>query len=235
MNNNAAADPSEIEKFAQLADQWWDTEGPFKTLHQINPVRLRFIEHYTSFNGKKIMDIGCGGGILSEAMAKKGGKVKGIDLAEPLIIAACRHAQQKGLVIDYQVMDMQEAAKKEEGIYDIVTSMELLEHVSNPELMVQAASRLLKKEGLFFASTLNHNWHAYIQAIIVAEYLLRLLPKRTHDYRKFISPSQLARMGRKNNLQLLGLEGFTFDPLRNRYYLTASTKVNYLIAFKKTV
>ena len=216
-----------------MADQWWDKEGPLKTLHQINPVRLRFIERYTSFNGKKIIDIGCGGGILSEAMAKKGGQVKGIDLAKPSIAAARRHAKEQGLAIDYQVEDMQQTAEKEEGIYDIVTSMELLEHVPNPESVVKTASRLLKKDGFFFASTLNHHWYAYIQAIIVAEYLLHLLPRHTHDYQKFISPAQLARMGRENDLQVIGLEGFTYNPLQNRFYLTASTKVNYLTAFKK--
>ncbi|QRN40729.1 MAG: bifunctional 2-polyprenyl-6-hydroxyphenol methylase/3-demethylubiquinol 3-O-methyltransferase UbiG [Neisseriaceae bacterium] len=223
----------EVDKFGQLADKWWDRNGPLKSLHDINPLRFSFIQKYTGLNNKNILDVGCGGGILTESLAKSGGKITGIDLAYDSIEVAKLHAERQDLAIDYQVIDVEQLSQEKSDEFDVITCMELLEHVPEPERLVKACTQLLKPNGLLFMSTINKNIKSYLQAIIVAEYILKLVPKKTHEHSKFITPATLARMARNNNLDIEGMSGFSYNPITQDYFLTPKVDVNYMIVFRK--
>ena len=225
-------DTAEIDKFAALAHQWWDENGELRTLHQLNPLRLAWIEQQAGkLADKAVLDIGCGGGILSESMAKKGAaKVLGIDLAEKSIKVAKLHALEAQLPhLRYQTISAEDLAAQEPASFDIVTCMEMLEHVPDPSSIVAACSRLVKPGGHVFFSTLNRNPKSYLLAVIGAEYVLNLLPKGTHEYAKFIKPSELARWAKSVGLEPDSLTGMTYNPLTQIYRLTRSTDVNYLL------
>ena len=223
------ADPQELEKFSQLAHRWWDPASEFRPLHEINPLRLEWIDAIASLSGKVVLDIGCGGGILSESMAARGANVTGIDLSEKALGVARLHLLESGRVVDYQKQSAEEHATEAPGKYDIVTCMEMLEHVPDPSSIVAACSRLVKPGGHVFFSTLNRNPKSYLFAVIGAEYVLNLLPKGTHEYAKFIKPSELARWAKSVGLEPDSLTGMTYNPLTQIYRLTRSTDVNYLL------
>lgn len=223
----------EIHKFGSLAARWWDTGGEFKTLHAVNPLRMQFIRGYADPAGKRILDVGCGGGILSEALARAGADVVGIDLSAELADIAARHAEDAGLKVDYRRISAEKLAELEPGAFDLVTCMEMLEHVPNPASVVRACGRLVKPGGRVFFSTLNRNIKAFLLAIVGAEYLLRMIPKGTHDFRTFIRPSKLADWSRQSGLDLLGLDGIGYNPVTGQFSLTRDLDVNYLAAFGK--
>ena len=223
------ADPQELEKFSQLAHRWWDPASEFRPLHEINPLRLEWIDAIASLSGKVVLDIGCGGGILSESMAARGANVTGIDLSEKALGVARLHLLESGRVVDYQKQSAEEHATEAPGKYDIVTCMEMLEHVPDPSSIIAACSRLVKPGGHVFFSTLNRNPKSYLLAVIGAEYVLNLLPKGTHEYAKFIKPSELARWAKSVGLEPDSLTGMTYNPLTQIYRLTRSTDVNYLL------
>lgn len=227
------SDPAEISKFSQMAEQWWNVEGVCKPLHAINPLRLEFIRNQTSLQGQKAVDIGCGGGLLTEALAFAGAKVTGIDKSDALINIAKKHAEENQLAIKYSVCDAESLAENLDDFFDIVCCMELLEHVPNPSSLIHACSSLAKPGAWIFFSSINRNAHAYLLAIIGAEYLLKLLPRGTHDYKKFIRPSELAAVAREAGLKLQKLEGIHYNPLTQYYSLTKDIRVNYLAAFQK--
>lgn len=226
-------DYQEVEKFARLADAWWDKTGEFKTLHDINPLRMAFIEQAVDLSRAKVVDVGCGGGILTEALAQKAAETSGIDMAEPSLAVATEHAKQSGLTIDYRCMAVEDLAAQESGQYDVVVCMEMLEHVPDPSAVIRACAALLKSGGKLFLSTLNRNAKSYIQAIVAAEYVLRMLPRGTHDFRKFITPSELARMCRTAGLSTETVSGMKYQPLTQRYFLDADASVNYLLCARK--
>lgn len=231
MNKITTVDPLEIAKFAQVSDQWWNRNGPLKTLHDINPARLLFIEHYLQLQDKQVLDLGCGGGILSEALAMKKAMVTGLDADEQSIAAATKHAQDNGLFIDYHCSAVE---KFEAPAFDAITCMEMLEHVNEPEAVIAHCVRLLKPGGYLLLSTINRTLQAYASAVIAAEYLLGLLPKQTHDYAKFIKPSELAAMARNAGLEVIGLKGIGYNPLTGISSLQDSVAVNYLMACLKS-
>ncbi len=236
MLHNTNVDQQEITKFAALAEQWWDPEGEFKPLHDINPLRLSFIQQHCQLTGKKILDVGCGGGILAESMARCGGHVTGIDMAENVLQAAKIHAEKEHLNIEYVCTTIESLADKQNAYYDVITCMELLEHVPDPNSIVAACSRLIKPQGALFFSTINRNFKSYLHAIIGAEYLLKLLPKGTHHYEKFIRPSELSRWLQGNNLQMQKLMGISYNPLTKHYYLNSNdVDVNYLVFCQQTI
>jgi len=223
-------DPLEIEKFQSLASRWWDRESEFKPLHDINPLRVGYIEEKVgNLKGKKILDIGCGGGILAEALASKGAEVTGIDMAEMSLKVAKMHLHESGLDIDYQKIPVEEYAKDNQARFDVVTCLEMLEHVPDPSSIVNAAATMLKPDGDLFFSTINRNPKAFMLAIIGAEYVLNMLPKGTHEYRRFIKPSELARVVRDNNLGVRDTTGMTYNPITKRYRLGNDIDVNYLM------
>lgn len=224
------ADPLEINKFSELAHRWWDPTSEFRPLHEINPLRLEWINARVPLHGKKVIDIGCGGGVLSEAMAKKGAIVTGIDLSEKALKVADLHSLESGVEVRYQHIAAEDMALAEPGQYDVVTCMEMLEHVPDPGSIVRAAATLVKPGGHLFFSTLNRNPKSYLFAIIGAEYVLRMLPRGTHDYAKFLTPSELAQFVRAAGLQVDGLKGLTYNPLTKIYSLNADTSVNYMVA-----
>jgi 2-polyprenyl-6-hydroxyphenyl methylase/3-demethylubiquinone-9 3-methyltransferase len=224
------ADPLEIQKFSELAHRWWDPTSEFRPLHEINPLRLEWINARAPVAGKNVIDIGCGGGILAESMAKKGARVTGIDLSEKALKVADLHSLESGAEVRYQLIAAEEMAAQEPGQYDVVTCMEMLEHVPDPAAIVKAAATLVKPGGQVFFSTLNRNPKAYLFAIVGAEYLLRMLPKGTHDYAKFITPSELSRFVREAGLQVDGFKGLTYNPLTKIYALNQDTDVNYMVA-----
>ena len=227
------SDSAEIRKFTLMAEQWWDAEGLCKPLHAINPLRLEFIHAQHALQGQKIIDIGCGGGILSEAMAKIGAQVTGIDKSNDLITVAKKHAIENQLSIKYFLTDAESFAKTHSQSFDVVCCVELLEHVPDPCSLIQACSNLAKPGASIFFSTINRNPRAYLFAIIGAEYLLKLLPRGTHDYRKFIRPSELATAARQANLILQKFQGIHYNPLSQHYALGKDIQVNYLAAFRK--
>lgn len=231
--NDSGADPQEVAKFEALAADWWDAQGAFKPLHDINPLRLGFVEGSEGLAGKAVLDVGCGGGILAESMAARGAHVTGIDASESAITCARAHAQQSGLAVEYHCATAEQFARRHPGTFDLVTCMELLEHVPHPDSVVVACAQLTRPGGEAIFSTINRNPKAYLLAVIGAEYLLRLLPRGTHEYAKFIRPSELAAWSRAAALRLEVLQGLTYNPVTRRYRLTDDVAVNYLARFHK--
>ncbi|KQT37558.1 bifunctional 2-polyprenyl-6-hydroxyphenol methylase/3-demethylubiquinol 3-O-methyltransferase UbiG [Methylophilus sp. Leaf414] len=225
----ANVEAAEVNKFADLAHQWWDAQGVFKPLHQLNPLRLDYIDSRASVNGKQVLDVGCGGGILSESMARRGARVLGIDMAERSLEVAQLHALEAEIQIEYRCIAVEALAEEKPASFDVVTCMEMLEHVPDPASVVRACAALVKPGGHLFFSTLNRNAKAYLMAVIGAEYVLNLLPKGTHDYAKFIRPSELATWLRQSGLELQHQTGVTYNPLNKQYSLTADTSVNYML------
>jgi 2-polyprenyl-6-hydroxyphenyl methylase/3-demethylubiquinone-9 3-methyltransferase len=223
------ADPAELEKFSALAHRWWDPQGEFRPLHEINPLRLEWIDGHAGLAGKAVLDVGCGGGILAEAMARKGARVTGIDLSDKALRVAQLHLQQSLLHIDYQNISVEDIAARHADGFDVVTCMELLEHVPQPASMVAACARLVRPGGQVFFSTINRNAKAYLFAVVGAEYVLGLLPKGTHDYQRFIKPSELARWSRDARLRTDEIIGMTYNPVTRRYALERDCDVNYLV------
>ena len=228
------ADQNELDKFSQLAHRWWDPNSEFKPLHAINPLRLEWIDQHAALAGKKVLDIGCGGGILSESMAQRGAEVTGIDLSEKALGVARLHLLERGNRVDYRTISAEALAEQAPGTYDVVTCMEMLEHVPSPASIVSACSTLVKPGGHVFFSTLNRNPKAYLLAVVGAEYILNMLPKRTHDYAKFIRPSELSRWAKSVDLEPDELIGMTYNPFTQRYRLGRDTDVNYLLHTRKT-
>ena len=224
---------AELEKFDAIAPRWWDEEGPVRTLHQINPLRLAFINKFVDVTGKRVIDIGCGGGILTEALARSGADVTGLDLAPTLVDTAKLHQYESNLQINYLAESAEAHATQHPLKYDAVTCMEMLEHVPNPESIVLAASRLLQPGGFFFCSTLDRTPSSFLKTIIGAEYILQLLPKGTHDYRQMIRPAELAAMGRTCLLTPMGSAGIHYHPLTQRFTLDECMDANYLFCFQK--
>jgi 2-polyprenyl-6-hydroxyphenyl methylase/3-demethylubiquinone-9 3-methyltransferase len=227
------ADPLELQKFSDLAHRWWDPTSEFRPLHEINPLRLEWINALAPLAGKRVLDVGCGGGILAEAIAKKGANVKGIDLSEKALKVAELHSLESEVQVSYELIAAEALAAREAGQYDVVTCMEMLEHVPDPSAIVQACATLVKPGGRLFFSTLNRNPKSYLFAIIGAEYMLRLLPRGTHEYAKFIKPAELSQFARNANLEVQALKGMTYNPLTKIYSLNHDTDVNYLMACSK--
>jgi 2-polyprenyl-6-hydroxyphenyl methylase/3-demethylubiquinone-9 3-methyltransferase len=234
-NSKQNVDPSEIQKFSDLAHRWWDPTSEFKPLHEINPLRLEWINGIISLAGKKVIDVGCGGGILAESMAKKGAMVSGIDLSEKALKVADLHSLESGVAVHYEKIAAEEMAQRESGQYDVVTCMEMLEHVPNPASIIRACHQLVKPGGHVFFSTINRNPKAYLFAILGAEYLLQMLPKGTHDYEKFITPAELTQDIRNAGLQVNSLKGMSYNPLTKIYSLNKDTSVNYLVACTRPI
>ena len=227
------ADQTEIDKFSALAHHWWDPSSEFKPLHAINPLRLGWIQEHVSIAGKKVLDVGCGGGILAESMAVAGAQAKGIDLSEKALKVADLHSLETGVKVEYEYISAENLAQKEAGQYDVVTCMEMLEHVPDPLSIIKSCAALVKPGGKVFFSTLNRNPKSYLFAIIGAEYVLRILPKGTHDYKKFIKPSELNEFIREAGLELNELIGLSYNPITEVYSLGRDTDVNYLMATTK--
>ncbi len=223
------ADPSELDKFSQLAHRWWDPNSEFKPLHEINPLRLEWIDSRAGLAGKKVLDIGCGGGILSESMARRDTAVTGIDLSDKALGVARLHLLESGASATYRKISAEDLAAEAPGTYDVVTCMEMLEHVPNPASTVAACAALVKPGGHVFFSTINRNPKAYALAVIGAEYILRMLPKGTHEYAKFIKPSELSRWAKSAGLEPDELIGMSYNPLSREYFLGRDTGVNYLL------
>jgi 2-polyprenyl-6-hydroxyphenyl methylase / 3-demethylubiquinone-9 3-methyltransferase len=227
------ADPAELEKFSQLAHRWWDPTSEFKPLHDINPLRLGYIDRIARLAGKTVLDVGCGGGILSESMADRGAAVTGIDLGDKALQVAKLHLLESGRKVEYRKVAVEALAAERPGSYDVVTCMEMLEHVPDPASTVRACAQLAKPGGYLFFSTLNRNPKSYLFAVIGAEYLLNLLPRGTHDYAKFIKPSELAQFSRNAGLNVTDVTGMSYNPLSREYSLGRDTDVNYMIACRR--
>ena len=225
-------DPLELEKFSQLAHRWWDPNSEFKPLHEINPLRLDYIDRFAGLAGKTVLDVGCGGGILSESMAGRGAHVTGIDLGDKPLKVAKLHLLETGKKVNYRKMAVEDLAKEQPHHYDVVTCMEMLEHVPSPASIVRACAELSKPGGWVFFSTINRNPKSYLFAVIGAEYILNLLPRGTHDYAKFIKPSELARMAREAGLDIKEIIGMTYNPITKVYALEPDSDVNYIMAFR---
>lgn len=230
---HANVDPAETAKFDVHAERWWDVRGPLRTLHEINPVRLAWIAGHVRLDGARVVDVGCGGGVLSEALARAGATVTGIDLAADALVAARGHATEQGLAIDYREVSAAALAASAPGSFDLLACMELIEHVPDPAALVQACAELLRPGGWAFFSTLNRGPKAYAQAVLVAEYALRLLPRGTHDYARFLRPAELARLCRAAGLEVVDLAGLAYNPLTRRARLRPQVDVNYLLAARK--
>jgi 2-polyprenyl-6-hydroxyphenyl methylase/3-demethylubiquinone-9 3-methyltransferase len=234
MPSNNNFDPAELAKFSDLAHRWWDKESEFRPLHQINPLRLTWIKDIVPILGKRVLDVGCGGGILADAMARSGAEVLGIDLSTKALRVAKLHAleaQTQG--VEYLEISAEALAEEQPASFDVVTCMEMLEHVPDPSLVVKACAALVKPGGYVFFSTINRNAKAYLFAIVGAEYVLNLLPRGTHDYAKLIKPSELAGHCRANELDLLRTKGLQYNPLTKNYWLDDDTSVNYMFATAK--
>jgi 2-polyprenyl-6-hydroxyphenyl methylase/3-demethylubiquinone-9 3-methyltransferase len=234
MHTTENADPAELAKFSELAHRWWDTESEFRPLHQINPLRLAWIDDIVPLAGKRVLDIGCGGGILADAMARKGAEVLGIDLAGKALKVAQLHAleaQTQG--VSYREVSAETLAAEQPERFDVVTCMEMLEHVPDPSSVVRACATLVKPGGHVFFSTINRNAKAFVFAIVGAEYILNLLPRGTHEFAKFIKPSELAAYARAAGLDLAHTRGMEYNPLTRHYWLSANTSVNYMLGMRK--
>jgi len=225
--------PAELEKFGRLAQRWWDPEGPQRPLHDLNPVRLGYVADRVTLSGASVLDVGCGAGLLSEAMAAAGARVTALDLAPELIEAAKLHLYESGLQVDYQLTSVEALAGREPDAFDAVTCMEMLEHVPDPASVIAACARLLKPGGRLFASTINRTPAAFALAIVGAEYVAGLLPRGTHDYRQFIRPSELAAWLRTAGLEIEDVSGLAYDPLRRRAWIKEAASVNYLVCARR--
>lgn len=233
MTSNDNVHAHEIHKFGSQASRWWDPNGEFKTLHAVNPLRLQYIKRYVPLAGQTVVDVGCGGGILSEALARQGADTLGIDLAEDLLDVADLHGLESGVKVSYRKISAESLAAEQAANFDVVTCMEMLEHVPNPESVVRACAALVKPGGTVFFSTLNKTLKAYLLAIVAAEYVLRMLPKGTHDYDTFITPAQLGTYARHAGLELLGMAGIGYNPLTQGFFLCDDVSINYLAVFRK--
>ncbi len=233
MNAKVNVDEVEIAKFEALASRWWDPNSEFKPLHDINPLRLDYIDQRAGLDGKTVLDVGCGGGILAESMAARGARVSGIDMGEAPLNVARLHALETGIELEYRQITVEALADEGEAGYDVVTCLEMLEHVPDPASVVTACARLVKPGGQVFFSTLNRNPKSLLLAIVGAEYILKLLPGGTHDYKKFIKPSELSRYARQASLVVLNLRGMTYNPFSKVYRLGRDVGVNYLMHCKK--
>ncbi|MBJ2163665.1 bifunctional 2-polyprenyl-6-hydroxyphenol methylase/3-demethylubiquinol 3-O-methyltransferase UbiG [Acidovorax sp. IB03] len=228
------ADPAELAKFSDLAHHWWDPESEFKPLHQINPLRLDWIHALADLNQKRVLDVGCGGGILADSMARKGANVTGIDLASKSLRVAQLHALETGTPnIQYREISVEALAQEQPASFDVVTCMEMLEHVPDPASVVRACAELVKPDGWVFFSTLHRSAKAFMLAIVGAEYVLNMLPRGTHEYAKMIRPSELAASCREAGLDLVGTKGMEYNPITKRYALTTDTSINYMLAARK--
>lgn len=225
----ANADEVELQKFGDLAHKWWDKNSEFKPLHEINPLRLNYIDKLVGLQGKRVLDVGCGGGILSESMHFKGADVTGIDLGEKALNVAKLHQLESGAKVSYQLIAVEQLAAEQPASFDVVTCMEMLEHVPDPSAIVAACARLVKPGGSVFFSTINRNPKAYLFAVIGAEYVLNMLPKGTHDYAKFIKPSELSTWVRDSRLTVSGMRGMSYNPITQHYWLGDDVSVNYLL------
>jgi 2-polyprenyl-6-hydroxyphenyl methylase/3-demethylubiquinone-9 3-methyltransferase len=223
-------DPHELQKFSELAHRWWDPQAEFKPLHDLNPIRLNWINDHAPLAGKKVLDIGCGGGILTESMAKLGANAKGIDLSSKALGVADLHSLESGIAVNYEEISAEHLAAREPGTYDVVTCMEMLEHVPDPIAIVSACKQLLKPSGQVFFSTLNRTLKAYLFAILGAEYIAKMLPRGTHDYARFIKPSELAQFVRAAGLIAQEFKGIGYNPLSRCFALTDNTEINYMMA-----
>ena len=233
MQSGMNFDPVELSKFDDAAPRWWDPNGEFRPLHDLNPARLDYIEARAGLAGRRVLDIGCGGGLLSEGMARRGARVTGIDLAPGAIEVARLHAMEGGVVVDYRLVGAEALAESEPGTYDLVTCLEMLEHVPDPAAIVASISRLVRPGGDIVCSTINRNVKSFALAIVGAEYLLRLLPRGTHQYARLIRPSELARWGREAGLETLDLAGLDYNPATRTARIAADTSVNYLAHFRR--
>ncbi len=222
-------DTAELNKFSELAHKWWDKTSEFKPLHDINPLRLNYIDQAVILAGKTVLDVGCGGGILSESMAQKGAKVTGIDLGKKALKVAELHSLESGVVVDYRLIAVEQLAKEAPASFDVVTCLEMLEHVPDPASVIQACAALVKPGGHVFFSTINRNPKAYLFAVIGAEYVLNMLPRGTHDYTKFIKPSELAGWMRTADLLLNHQIGMSYNPITQHYWLDNNVSVNYMM------
>ena len=234
MQENLNVDPAELAKFSELAHRWWDSESEFRPLHQINPLRLGWIESLAPMPGQRVLDIGCGGGILADAMARRGADVLGIDLAEKSLKVARLHALEAGTPgVQYRNISAEALAAEQPGTFDVVTCMEMLEHVPDPASIVRACATLVKPGGRVFFSTINRNAKSFLMAIVGAEYLLRMLPRGTHEYARLIKPSELAGFARAAGLALEASRGLEYNPLNRRFKLNDDTSVNYMFATRR--
>jgi 2-polyprenyl-6-hydroxyphenyl methylase/3-demethylubiquinone-9 3-methyltransferase len=225
--------PHEIHKFGSQAERWWDPNGEFKTLHDVNPLRLQFIQQYADLQGKRVVDVGCGGGILTEGLAKAGADALGVDLSEDLLDIADLHGLETGVNASYRKISAEQLAEEQPGGFDHVTCMEMLEHVPDPASIIAACATLVKPGGMVFFSTLNRVPKAWLLAIVAAEHVLKMVPKGTHDYKTFIKPSELGQMARSAGLQLQGMVGIEYSPFNKRFSLGKDIGVNYIAAFQR--
>ncbi len=226
-------DPNEIRKFEELAYRWWDTESEFKPLHDINPLRLNYIDDRASIKGKQVIDVGCGGGILAESMARRGATVIGIDMGEAPLSVAQMHALESQIAVYYQQITAEDMAAQHAGQFDVVTCMEMLEHVPDPASVIAACAQMVKPNGHVFFSSINRNPKAFLMAIVGAEYIMNMLPKGTHEYGKFIKPSELEKAARSVGLKLRNITGLTYNPIFQSYRLSPDVDVNYMMHFTK--
>lgn len=230
MTKETTVNTQEITKFAQYANNWWDRKGPLKTLHDINPLRLSYVEQHAQIDQQQILDVGCGGGIFSEALAINGANVTGLDAEENAIITAQQHAQLNHVSVKYVCSSIEKFISEP---FDFITCMEMLEHVDSPKMVLNHCHRLLKNEGLLFLSTINRSLKSYLHAVVGAEYILKLLPRQTHDYNKFIKPAELVRIARESGFELLDLSGMNYNPWSRKASFTQDVQVNYLLTLKK--
>lgn len=234
MSEIVNADPAELAKFSEFAHRWWDQDSDFRPLHQINPLRLEWIDNLSHLSGKRVVDVGCGGGILADSMARKGAEVLGIDLATKALRVAQLHALEVGTQnVEYREISAEALAAEQPASFDVVTCMEMLEHVPDPASIVRACSALVKPGGWVFFSTIHRNAKAFMLAIVGAEYMLNMLPRGTHEYAKMIRPSELAASCRSANLDVLHTKGLEYNPITRRYWLSGDTSVNYLLATRR--
>lgn len=233
MTQTANIDPAEIKKFEDLASRWWDVHGEFKALHEMNPLRLNFINTGSPLEGNKVCDVGCGGGILSESMARCGAIVTGTDMGKAPLSVARLHAMESELEIDYRQITAEELAREQPASFDVISCMEMLEHVPDPTSIINACFTLLKPGGSVYFSTINRNPKSYLFAIVGAEYVMRMLPKGTHDYEKFIRPSELDTWARSAGLELVSLKGVSYNPFTGLFRLSRDVDVNYMVHYRR--